>query len=57
MYAVLMKDGVDIPTVISKDDGLYPDYLMAGYEIVFEGTKKECQGIETEILNNYSLNY
>ncbi len=53
MYAVIQKPEIEIPTVINENDKSFPDYLMAGWEIVSEGTKRECLDVEAEILSQY----
>ena len=56
MYAVINREDISIPTVINENDKSFPEYLMAGYEIVSEGTKRECLEVEAEILSQYQIN-
>lgn len=56
MYAVITREDVEIPTVISENDKSFPEYLMSGWEIVSEGTKRECLDVEAEILSQYQIN-
>jgi len=56
MFAVIQKEDIQIPTVINENSNDFPAYLMAGYEIVSEGTKRECLEVEAEILSQYQIN-
>ena len=53
MFTVLTKEGQGLPTVISKNNAYYPDYIMAGYEIVFEGSKTDCENVADEMITAY----
>lgn len=55
-YAVIVREDIQIPTVINENSHEFPAYLMAGYEIVSEGTKRECLDVEAEILSQYQIN-
>lgn len=57
MYAVIVKPEIELPTVISEQSQYFPDFIMSGYEIVFEGTKRDCVEVETEMLQNLCINY
>lgn len=56
MYCVISKPEFQLPTVISQNSHLYPEFIQAGYESVFTGTKRECQDKETEILEELCVN-
>lgn len=55
MYAVIKKEDVQIPKVISENSNDFPAYLLAGYEVVFEGRKNECYDFEADILSQYLI--
>jgi hypothetical protein len=40
MYEVLSKDNANV--IVSINSEFYVDYIMSGYEIIYSGTKKEC---------------
>lgn len=41
MYVIMVKVGyADI--MVSMNDASYADYIMSGYLVVFQGTKKRC---------------
>jgi hypothetical protein len=55
MYCVLTKNDVgNLPTVISKNDKYFPDYIQSGYEIVAHGSKKEMETIAEEMLTAFA---
>jgi len=55
MYAVINREDIQIPTVINENSPDFPTYLMAGYEIVFEGHKNECLEVEREMLEEFKI--
>ena len=55
MYAVIVKEEIEIPTVINTNDKDYPTYLMAGWEVVTTGSKNECYQVEAEMLNEFKI--
>ena len=40
MYDVLSRDNAKV--IISINSEFYVDYIMSGYEIVYSGSKKQC---------------
>lgn len=54
MYSILIKERENAPVVISQDDAIYIDYLMAGYQEVTTGTKKYCNAILDETITAYA---
>lgn len=53
-YVVLTKESTGgLPTVISRNSAYFADYIQSGYEIVFEGYKKDCQDVADEMLTAF----
>jgi hypothetical protein len=52
-YVVISKEEIGLPTVISQENKDYPTFLMAGYEEIAKGTKRECEDIAEEILTAF----
>lgn len=53
MYAVINKPETEIPVVINTNNNDFPTYLMSGYEIIYEGHKKDCLEIEAAMLEEF----
>lgn len=53
MYAVMIsKSG--LPSVVSMNSKTYPDMVMSGnYEQHAEGTQRECEEINEELLESF----
>jgi len=53
-YVVLTKDSTGgLPTVISTLNPYYGDYINSGYEIIYEGYKRDCEAIAEDMLTAY----
>lgn len=50
MYCVIIKKEVGLPSVVSKNNSHFPDYMMSGYEIIFEGSATDCNEVYEEML-------
>jgi hypothetical protein len=55
MHALLIKEEVGIPTIINEDSHDFPTLLLSGYEIVTEGTKKQCEEVEAAMLEEFKI--
>lgn len=62
-FQVLRHPQHMLPNVVSTNSNTYPDFIMAGYEILFNGTRKECEDERDSImeesvhLNNSNYDY
>ena len=50
MFALLINPAHELPVVCSINSPLYPEYIMAGYEVIQEGKKREILDKEKEML-------
>lgn len=55
MHALLIKEEQEIPIIVNEDSHDFPTYLLSGYEIVTEGTKKECEAAEAAMLEEFRM--
>lgn len=45
---LILNHAERMPVLISIHSSEYPDLLMSGYSVVFQGSKKECNAIFQE---------
>jgi len=56
MYAVITKSiDNEIPVVVNTNNSDYPDYIMSGYEVIYEGHKRECLDIQANMLEEFKI--
>jgi hypothetical protein len=56
MYAVITKvPENEIPVVVNTNNSDYADYLLCGYEVIYEGHKRECLDIQANLLEEYKI--
>lgn len=51
-YVILTKPEIGLPTVLSTNSEYYRDFLENGYDEVAKGTKRECETIAEEMIEN-----
>ena len=52
MYTILTKPELG-PVIVSINNPYYCDYIMANYEVVYEGTKEECESIKDDMITAF----
>ena len=55
MYAVINKPETEIPVVVNTNNSDYPDYLMSGYEVIYEGHKRDCLDVQADMLEEFKI--
>jgi len=50
MFCILINPEHQLPTVISKNDNSYPDLIMAGWEEISSGHKRDMEEEAEEML-------
>ena len=56
MYAVITKvPENEIPVVVNTNNSDYADYLLSGYEVIYEGHKRECLDIQAAMLEEFKI--
>lgn len=49
-FQVIQHPDHMLPNVVSVNSNTYPDFMMLGYEILFSGTRKECEDQKDSIM-------
>ena len=57
-YAVIHSANGWTPSVQSKNSQYWFDFMQSGYEILYEGTKRECERYYEELISQLNeVNY
>lgn len=55
MFAILINPAHDLPVVCSVNSNLYPEYIMAGYQEIERGHKRDILDKQRELLEEKYL--
>jgi|DEB19_MinimDraft_2_1074335.scaffolds.fasta_scaffold55889_3 hypothetical protein len=53
MYHLLKNTRINFVIIVSPNDEYYPTYIKYGYEKINEGTYKEMQEIQKQVVEEY----
>ena len=54
MWAIIQKSETGLPTMVNQSSEHFCDFIQSGYEIIQQGTKRECEAIWDEMVQEFA---
>jgi len=54
MYQLLKHTNHQLPVAININNNCYPDLIMSGYEVLNEGTKRDMETLQREMIEEFA---